>query len=126
MGIFSVGSTLVKPKREAAVEKSVVENENISFIAAEGTFSIAIEKTMIKVVIKIVEKLVDRIIENVAKKIPFIGISSGIGFVIWRILENPAFFSTYVKAGFEILSGITSTIPGIGTTFSITTEIALA
>ncbi|CAF0899783.1 unnamed protein product [Adineta ricciae] len=126
MGIFSVGSTLVKPKREAVVEKSVVENENISFIAAKETFSIAIEKTMMKVVIKIVEKLVDRIIENVAKKIPFIGIGSGIGFAIWRILENPAFFSTYVKAGFEILSGIASTIPGIGTTFSITTDIVLA
>ncbi|UJR06747.1 hypothetical protein I4U23_011036 [Adineta vaga] len=67
-----------------------------------------------KAVIKIVEKLIS-----------FIGIGSGIGFATWRILESPAFFSTYVNAGFEILSGIASTIPGVGTTFSIAIGIVL-
>ncbi|UJR06560.1 hypothetical protein I4U23_010844 [Adineta vaga] len=103
----------------------MVKTENLSFIAAEETSTAGIEKAMMKVVIKIIEKLVDRITENVAEKIPFIGICSGIGFATWRILENPAFSSAYVKAGFEMLSGIASTIPGVGTTFSIAIDIVL-
>ena len=119
-----------KAAAKAAEKAAVKVAEKAAVKAAEKAAVKAAEKAAAKAAekaaVKIAEKAAVKTTGNIAKKIPFVGLAVGIGFGAWRIIENPTSFSTYVKAGLEVVSGVVSIVPGGGTLASATIDIGLA
>ena len=134
VAVKTVQKSVVKTAEKVAVktvQKSVVKTAEKAAVktaekAAVKTAEKAAVKTAEKVTIKLGEKGAIKVAKSVAKKIPLIGVAVGLGFGIWRICEDPTSFSSYVKAGMEVTSGVVSVIPGGGTTASIIIDVLLA
>ena len=87
--------------------------------AATATASKGVVKTTAKQVGSTIGK-------SALKKIPVAGILIGAGFAAMEIWQNGVNARSLARAGGQLLSGVVSTVPGIGTVASIGIDVALA
>jgi TP901 family phage tail tape measure protein len=100
------------PQSASAAEKAASSSK-----AAKSTAGKAAGKATGKTVGKTVGKAVGK---SVVKKIPLIGLGAGVVFGIGRALEGD-----FTGAGLEVASGVTGTLPGLGTAASVGIDAAL-
>ena len=113
-----IGSALFKDT--GAEKQDIVKGTAIStgVTLATGTVSKLAGKTAVKEGAKIAGKAVGK---SLAKKIPVLGALVGLGLGISRAANGD-----WTGAGLEILSGLASTVPGVGTGISVALDLALA
>ena len=111
----ATGKVVSGAAAEAAVKKGTAEAIEKKVIQESGEI---ITKQVVKQGTKTAGKSVAK---GLVKKIPIIGALFGVGFAIDRALDGD-----FLGAGGELLSGLASTVPGVGTGVSTAIDVGLA
>ena len=111
----ATGKVVSGAAAEAAVKKGTAEAIEKKVIQESGEI---ITKQVVKQGTKTAGKSVAK---GLVKKIPIIGALFGVGFAIDRALDGD-----FLGAGGELLSGLASTVPGVGTGISTALDVGLA
>ena len=114
--IGSTASTVDAASDVASVGKSV--GGKVGKKAAKSAGKSALAKGLGKTGAKIAGK---GMLKAMVKKIPIVGAVAGGAFAIQRLMKGD-----FMGAGLELLSGVSSIIPGVGTAVSVGLDAALA
>ncbi|CAF0769578.1 unnamed protein product [Didymodactylos carnosus] len=106
---------------ETFVIKLLTTSEKLSLKTTEKMTVKVVEKVTSKGTLKFVSKTAGKL----SKTMPLINVAVGFGFGLWRIIDEPNEWESYLMAGGELFSGLISTIPGIGTYVSAATDAGL-
>lgn len=90
-------------------------------------------KTSEKIAVKMVEKVATKgtvkfagkTAGKLVKRLSYLNIVAGLGFGLWRIIDDPEDWQSYALAAGEVTSGLVSIVPGIGTYASTAIDAGL-
>ena len=126
----AVTKTVGKPAEKVASKAVTKTAEKVASEAvtktvgkpAEKVASKAVTKTVGKPAAKVVAKTAGKTLgKSLIKKIPLVGAAAGAIFAAQRAMKGD-----FLGAGLELVSGISSTLPAVGTAVSIAADAALA
>ncbi len=103
----------IKERIFKAVIELVGSNEYLRWVKKVGGEKIAIQLIEKEITKQIFKQGSKATLNFGAKKIPLLGAIIGVFYLIWRLLSGDIF-----GAVLELISGVASTIPGIGTSVS--------
>lgn len=103
------------------LKTSVKAGEKLTMKTSEKLAIKVVEKVAAKGTVKFVGKTASKLV----KRLHYVNVVAGFAFGLWRIVDDPDDWHSYILAAGEVTSGITTMIPEIGTYVSAAIDAGL-